>query len=57
MDKNSVAGIAMAPAVIGIVSLLASAVPFLRGDYVGAGLFFIAAALSFGLLSIGLLKE
>ena len=47
----------MAPAVVGVISLLASYVPFADGDYVAAGLFFIAAALSFGLLSIGLLKE
>ncbi len=46
---------AVGPAIVGIVSFVAAFLPLLAADFTGAGLLFIASALSFGLLSVTVL--
>jgi hypothetical protein len=46
---------AVGPAIVGIVSFVAAFLPLLAADFTGAGLLFIASALSFGLLSVAVL--
>lgn len=43
--------------VVGIVALLVAVVAFFSSEYSAAGLSLIAAALSFGLVSIAILKD
>lgn len=42
--------------VTGVVSIVAALFPFVSGDHVAVGLCLIAAAISFGLLSIAILR-
>jgi hypothetical protein len=57
MDNNrnasgTIIGLAaVGSAVIGVVSFIAAFFPFLNGDFLSAGIFMIAAALSFGFLA------
>jgi len=46
---------AVGPVIVGGVGFLVAFVPLLSGDFVGAGLLFIASGLSLGLLSIAVL--
>jgi hypothetical protein len=46
---------AIGPVIVGIVSFIAAFFPLLSADFTGAGVFLIASALSFGLLSIAVL--
>lgn len=41
----------------GIVSLIAALFPFFIGEFLSAGIFMIAAALSFGSLALALMKK
>jgi hypothetical protein len=42
--------------ITGVVSIVAALFPFVNGDHVAVGLCLIAAAISFGLLSIAILR-
>lgn len=63
MDHNSdglkrVIGLAMVGCgVTGVASLVAALFPFLSGEFVGAGLCLLAAAVSLGLLANAVLRE
>ena len=46
---------AIGPAIVGIVSFVAAFLPLVAADFIGAGVLFIASALSFGLLSVAVL--
>ena len=53
---DSVVGVAVIGSVVtGVVSLLAALFPFFGADFAGAGILLVAAALSFGLLSLAVL--
>lgn len=43
--------------VSGVASLVAALFPFFDGDYAGAGMCLLAAAMSFGLLANALLRD
>ncbi len=43
--------------VTGIASLTAALFPFFNGEYLAAGMFVVAAALSFGLLANAVLRQ
>lgn len=49
--------VALGGGITGIVSLVAAMFPFFSGDYVGAGLCLIAAALAFGLLANAVFRK
>jgi hypothetical protein len=55
---NKIVGIAYIGCVAaGTASLVAALFPFFIGDFTSAGIFLTAAALSFGLLAIAILKN
>ena len=41
--------------IVGILSFIAAFFPLFSGDFVGAGVFLMASALSFGLLAVAIL--
>ena len=43
--------------ITGFASLIMSLFPFLNGDYFSAGIYLLAAALSFGLMANAVLRE
>jgi len=55
--SNTIIGLAaVGGAFIGVVSFIAALFPFFEGDFTGAGLCLLAAALSFGLLANALYR-
>jgi hypothetical protein len=53
---NTIIGLAaIGLAIVGILSFIAAFFPFFSGDFIGAGVFLIASALSLGLLSVAVL--
>jgi hypothetical protein len=47
---------ALGSAVTGVISLVVALFPFLSGEFLAAGVCLLAAALSFGLLAIAVLR-
>jgi hypothetical protein len=41
---------------VGIIGLAAALISLIMGQYIGAGLFLMSSALSFGLLSVALIR-
>ena len=55
---DSVVGVAVLGSIVtGVASLIAALFPFFSGDFTAAGVFLIAAALSYGLLGMAVLGK
>ena len=55
---DSIVGVAVIDCVVtGVASLIAALFPFFSGDFTAAGVFLIAAALSYGLLGMAVLGK